>query len=647
MRKSILASVALMTLLTAGAASAETFPAGSLIIPMDTDYQDEGMFKSYGLVYQLLLHDIPVRWTIKFGKSFGEADFTTNATDYATGDPITAHGYRAGPWVVHADDAAAAQTIIDGWQAANVTTVHVATGSFDADVAKRLVAAPTIAMFADGNQKIARTYVQAAGIPDSVGDLGWPDSSPDMLTIDEVSGPTETDHADGALFDDGGRPVYCQLMSMHWGVNDAIDNPEVVAEVREYLNNPTHFFAECQAVNAFENEPNYGFFLTTTGFDIDARPNAVDFYNASSPFAQFDGNFQTVGGSEPAYTLPVGGAYKVGGITMITAAGTPEGQQDVWMTGYLDGACSPDSEICGRIGKVSYLGGHSYKTDVPISDNPDAQGTRLFLNSLFEAPCATDQGQPAFSFIKQAPAVTVDGFVTYSLAYENGGLGVALDVVLRDTIPTGSTFVSATQGGVLAGDEVSWTLGNLATGEGATVSFTVELPAFGVYENTANLDYRVGLNQRHDVSNTTSTQYVDGDAGVGGAAGNAGAAGSSGAAGSAGTAGSGAAAGTAGAGGEDGGTSGGGGTAGTDGGTSGGGGTGGGSAGTGGTAASTGGTGAAAGAGGSGGSAGGASTSESEDSGGCGCSTPGSSPSSAAWALSIALALLIARRRNL
>ena len=87
---------------------------------------------------------------------------------------------------------------------------------------------------------------------------------------------------------------------MHWGVNEretvkcaggncpatqagctgqafTYNGHEVVAEVREFLKSPVHFFAECQAVNAYENTtPNPawpfldddgrdGHFLTTEG----------------------------------------------------------------------------------------------------------------------------------------------------------------------------------------------------------------------------------------------------------------------------------------------------------------------------------------------------------------------------------------------
>jgi len=114
-----------------------------------------------------------------------------------------------------------------------------------------------------------------------------------------------------------------------------------------------------------------------------------------------DGGFGIVGGSEPVYSLPAGDVCQDEDedIVMVTGATTPAGVQDVWMTGYLDGLCCIDSAYGARVcnagvGKVSYLGGHRYETKLPLSQNPDSQGTRLFLNSLFEADCATADGQP-------------------------------------------------------------------------------------------------------------------------------------------------------------------------------------------------------------------------------------------------------------
>ncbi|MCA9717361.1 MAG: DUF11 domain-containing protein [Myxococcales bacterium] len=507
-RHSLLALAAALTL-TPEIARADSFEAGTLIIPMDTTYQDYGMFEAYGLVYELLRSGVQLEWVIREGKAFGDPDFTTSSVDHLSGDPVLSHGYRGGPFVVRAADAPAALPIIDAWQQDNPdTAVHEATQAFDGDVTHTLVAAPTIAMMADGNQKIARKYMAAAKIPDSTGDLTWPDESPDMLDPDELAGPTEETHNDGALFDEDGTPVYCQFMSMHWGVGDAEDNPEVVAEMRRFLQHPTHLFAECQAVNAFENLEPHGFFLTPNGFEIGDGPDVYDFFNMDTPFAQMDGKFASVGGSEPAYTLPMGDSYKSDDIVMITEAGTPIGVNDVWMTGLIDGVC-PASSSCLNAGKVSYLGGHEYKTDLPISENPDSLGTRLFLNSLFEAPCATLEGFPQLELTKSGPDQTDVPEITYTLDYMNNGPLPALAVVLRDPLPSGASFVSATDGGALMGDEVIWSLGNLGSGEGGAVEFTVTLPALGVYENTATLDYTVGVNEFALDSNVVMTLYGD------------------------------------------------------------------------------------------------------------------------------------------
>jgi uncharacterized repeat protein (TIGR01451 family)/MYXO-CTERM domain-containing protein len=287
----------------------------------------------------------------------------------------------------------------------------------------------------------------------------------------------------------------------------------VVAEVRSFLRHPTHFFAECQAVNAFENDPVNGHFLTPNGFLIAPKPTALDFLHADYPFAQLDGPFKTVGGSEPAYSLPSGDAYKDQDVVMLTTRGSPVGVGDLWMTGYLDGQCSiGDDEgqgSCLGIGKVSYLGGHEYETAVPISAHPDSQGARLFLNSLFEAPCATLDGQPLVYLAKEAPPTTTTGQITFTLRYLNPGPTTALRAVLRDTIPAGSTFVSATAGGVFANGVVRWDLGNLGDEELGEVSFTVTLGAHGSYQNQAFLDYKVGLNSFNAESNTTTTLFDD------------------------------------------------------------------------------------------------------------------------------------------
>jgi len=514
------------------------FEAGSLVIPMDLAYQSEGMYQAYGLLYQLLRQDITVYWIIDPDKSWHQAPCDTAGDECAwdcaeegsgikcpyptaspdffaaaqvvwsdVGDPagtvIENHGYRGGPFVVDAADRDAALAIVDAWNdqgqwPANpwaersefaVVTVHETTAPFTGFVRKTMIAAPSIAVFADGNEEIATSYLRAAGIPQSNG-AEFPDGkcakgacgpgtdNPDMLTVPSIMGDMGTcdapnlDHKNGALFNQNGEPAYCQIMSMHWdvakretvecgggncpdtqeecaGVPITYHGHEVVAEVRSFLQYSTHFFAECQAVNAYENTvPNpawpyldddgrMGHFLTTTGtpppcpcnpgpgegdftcvadgcgpgqscclpsnpkevgagFLIADSPSPHKVLRPDVPYMQFDGAFAPEGGSEPAYNLStyLMTEYKNDrDVTFITAEDGP-GVQDVWMTGYLDGECDINDDIvvdlrdgeeesCG--GKVSYLGGHSYKGKA---------GQRLFLNALFEADCVTNPNWP-------------------------------------------------------------------------------------------------------------------------------------------------------------------------------------------------------------------------------------------------------------
>lgn len=663
-----LAALILLAASPAAAGYERTFETGSLIIPMDLAYQDEGMFQAYGLVFQLLRQGVTVYWVIDPAKTWHDApcntpgdecewdcaeegsgvrcpyptaspDFFAGATvvwssgSMSPGDTISSHGYRGGPFVIDASEAAEARAIIDAWNdpsrwdaspwarrtVARVVTVHEASASFDGYVRKEMIAAPTIAVFSDGNEDIATGYLRAAGIPQSNGsefparrcdaDCGPGTANPDMLTVESIMGDMGTcdapnlDHRNGSLFSADGVPAYCQIMSMHWAVADrekvqcdgggcpatqaecagetfTYHGHEVVAEVRAFLSFPTHFFAECQAVNAYENtvpnpawpylddEGRNGHFLTTTGtppdcpcsdadfqcvtggcegrdcclprdlrergagFMIAAQPNeaTLQILSPEIPYNQLDGFFGTVGGSEPAYNLStyLGSEY-IGDadVTFITGPSGP-GNQDVWMTGYVDGVCDIGHDEFERpgectLGKVSYLGGHSYDTSVPLSANRDSQGTRLFLNALFEADCVTTAGQPSVSLalsasggaVVDAGSLPVDEPFTVSFA--NTGPGAALDGTLRVTAPAGLALSSAD--GAVDGASVSWDLGSIGpTGSAApaasgTRSFSARFTAEGEHPFTAELTYRVGAST-FTVSTSVTVRVVpdrDGD----------------------------------------------------------------------------------------------------------------------------------------
>ncbi|MDQ6892340.1 MAG: hypothetical protein M3167_06635 [Acidobacteriota bacterium] len=85
---------------------------------------------------------------------------------------------------------------------------------------------------------------------------------------------------------------------------------------------------------------------------------------------------------------------------------------------------------------------------------------------------------PNLTISKSAPATIASGQnLTYTITYGNTGSGGATGVSIRDTIPSGTTFVSATGGGTAASGVVTWNVGTVNAGATGTVSFTVMVTA--------------------------------------------------------------------------------------------------------------------------------------------------------------------------
>ena len=121
----------------------------------------------------------------------------------------------------------------------------------------------------------------------------------------------------------------------------------------------------------------------------------------------------------------------------------------------------------------------------------------VFLEAPFTAAGATvhyvqvlgGRGNGAFRFLPPglAPGLTVSksavanvpsgADLTYTIAYANTGSLDATNVVLRDAVPVGTSFVSASAGGVLAAGEVSWSLGTLTPASSGSVTMTVNVTA--------------------------------------------------------------------------------------------------------------------------------------------------------------------------
>jgi uncharacterized repeat protein (TIGR01451 family) len=103
----------------------------------------------------------------------------------------------------------------------------------------------------------------------------------------------------------------------------------------------------------------------------------------------------------------------------------------------------------------------------------------VFLALVGAGSPASVSGQPVLTISKTAPASVVSGQnFTYTLTYGNTGDASATDVVVTDTVPAGTTFVSAPGGGTLSSGVATWSVGTLnAFVTGQTVSLTVAVTA--------------------------------------------------------------------------------------------------------------------------------------------------------------------------
>jgi uncharacterized repeat protein (TIGR01451 family) len=476
------------------------FGAGSLIIPMDTGFQNSGMLRAYGLVYRLLQNNVPVHWVALTGKADQGVDFTVTApaavTNRETGAAVALPAsYRGGPFIIAAADRAAALPIVTAWLASDtVTVVHdVTAGMITADVQRTLTAAPNIAVFLDGNEDIAFTNLNAAGIPDSAG-LPWGPASIDLLSEAQIAGANSGGAIDGLLTQNG-APKYCHLTSMHYNTT-ALTN-EVVREVRAWLQSgATHGFMECEAAVSFESNVN-GRYITTNGITDDGATLTTPVNRSPDDLLnQYAGTLTPDGGSVDSIGLAANSAFRANTRTLINQGATLTARI-LWMTGFLDGDPAK--------GKLTYLAGHNYSVATPVSNNGQTNGVRLFLNSLFETPCATEAFEPEMTLSKAAPATTAGNTITFTLTYQNIGTGPSINTVITDAIPTGTTFASATNGGTFAAGVVTWNLGSIAPGAMGQVQFTVNVANDGTYQNTATIRYRAGTSPRSATSNTTST----------------------------------------------------------------------------------------------------------------------------------------------
>ena len=104
--------------------------------------------------------------------------------------------------------------------------------------------------------------------------------------------------------------------------------------------------------------------------------------------------------------------------------------------------------------------------------------------------CVVHAGQPRVEITKNCPELRYLGRpATFEIAVANRGDGPALNVVVRDTVSGGVTFLSADSGGIRENADVVWQLGTLAPGQTRTLTTTMRCDRIGQVANTARVSY--------------------------------------------------------------------------------------------------------------------------------------------------------------
>jgi uncharacterized repeat protein (TIGR01451 family) len=119
------------------------------------------------------------------------------------------------------------------------------------------------------------------------------------------------------------------------------------------------------------------------------------------------------------------------------------------------------------------VGGKGAPEEVPVPPRPDG-----------EIP--GKPGVTGLSLVKTGPKrAYVSATIPYQITVTNQATTAASNVIVTDTLPANTTFVSASQNGRLVGSQVQWSLGTLAPGESRSMELRLRASTIGELVNQA------------------------------------------------------------------------------------------------------------------------------------------------------------------
>jgi uncharacterized repeat protein (TIGR01451 family) len=178
----------------------------------------------------------------------------------------------------------------------------------------------------------------------------------------------------------------------------------------------------------------------------------------------------------------------------VTNSGTGEAANVVITDTLPDGLVTLDGKEDIEINVGSLMPGQSQLFTV----NTKAQSTGVYENRAYaqggggleaqSAMTTTTVTQPVLEITKEGPEMRYLGRAAeYTITVSNTGDEVAQNTVLEDTIPSGVSDVSVSDGGSVTGNMATWQLGNLAPDTSKTVTISYTPDDIGEVSNRASV----------------------------------------------------------------------------------------------------------------------------------------------------------------
>jgi len=361
--RSIIDTICLQPDLPNPNANLQLVKSGSLIIPMDLTNQAlvaPFNLKAYGLIHNLLLNDVPVRWVIRSGKARNDTDFSALAErKWPTVVAPAVTEFRAGAFIIDSAWVTTAfspyvldaTTVINNF--ANSVAVFELKEDKILDVRYEMNQRPKIAVFSNGgNQAIHVGILTEAGLTP-------------IDTANPLAGGSYVTVAAG-LFT-GIDECYTFASEPHWA--GTIADSLTTDNIRKFILSGGNFLAQCRGVDTYENFSLINI-VSTKGIGIINQTVTHEYFNPDLAYMQFEGDvFENQGGSERNWILANGSQWRPGFYYAISDLNRTD-------TIVTSGAhiISPDSVG----GNVFYLGGHDYSA---FSSVELINAARLYMNS--------------------------------------------------------------------------------------------------------------------------------------------------------------------------------------------------------------------------------------------------------------------------